>query len=125
MTRSVSDLTPKQQHWLSHIVSCRESGQSVREYARKHRLSGPQLYTWTSRLRALGALDWKASPRPRRPRREAERKSLPSFSAVRVVADSQRSPREMRIVFANGVVLELGGPGAPEPDLLRLLASLP
>jgi len=57
MTRSARDLTPKQQHWLSHIVSCRESGQSVREYARRHRLSSPQLDTWTSRLRALGALD--------------------------------------------------------------------
>ena len=115
-------LTPKQQEWLSHVRRCRRSGSTVTEYARHHGISAPQLYTWISRLRRLGALE------EARPQQPARRKSRPApaavqFSPVRIEGTAESSP--MRIRFANGIVLELAGAHAPDAVLLATLAALP
>lgn len=120
MGRKTQSLTPTQQRWLSHVQRCRGGAGSVAEYARKQRISAPQLYTWISRLRRLGALDDQVPPR-RTARRS--RPSEPQFSPVRIVGEGCSAP--MRIRFANGIVLELAGPGAPDGELLSTLASLP
>ena len=120
MGRKTTSLTPTQQRWLSHVRRCHASADSVAEYARKQRISAPQLYTWISRLRRLGALDGE-DPQRRRTRRS--RKSEPQFSPVRIVSEERSTP--LRIRFANGIVLELAGPGVPDAELLTTLASLP
>lgn len=118
------DLTAKQSYWLKHLESWRKSGRTMREYAAKHDLPLPYLYTWQSRLRQMGALveDADVIPTKRTRRREV------TFRAVRVIDPSDAAPTAaLRIRFANGVVVELDGSGSRSPDtsLLSFLALLP
>jgi hypothetical protein len=126
MKQPEKELTAKQRHWLHHIESSRASRQSIPEYARKHKLSAPQLYTWTSRLRQLGVLDGNGGSiaRSRRSRPRVHSHPIADFSPVRLVEEREPSVG-MRIRFANGVILELGGTIVPDSELLTTLASLP
>ena len=115
-------LTSKQREWLARVQSCRRSGQSVAAYARDNRLSAPHLYTWTSRLRALGALAEEAPASLSKSVRRGEPFRL-GFSPVRLIETSE--PRtELRIRFANGVILETSGGVDLDRNLLSTLASL-
>jgi hypothetical protein len=121
MPSSIRPLTAKQEHWRRHLEACRQGGGTIAEYAARHHLSPAQLYTWRGRLKQLGvrtagpsALKRAHNPPPRA-----------SFSAVRLVDHSGPSTGELRIRFANGVVLEIADSSAWRPDsnLLSLLAS--
>ena len=126
MKKPAKDLTATQRRWLSHLQSCRTGSHSIPEYARRHQLSAPQLYTWRSRLRRLGALDGvaEARGRPERSRERTRSHPVPQFSPVRLVELSEAKGVGMRIRFANGIILELDGTTVPAPDLLTALASL-
>lgn len=127
MKQPTKELTAKQRQWLGHLESCRENGQSIPEYAKTHKLSAPQLYTWTSRLRQLGVLDGgpgtAAVPRRSRSRSQVQSEAVAHFSPVRLV-ETREPAVGMRIRFANGVILETGGVAVPDPELLSTLASL-
>ncbi len=120
--KSNPSLTSKQREWLARIQSCRRSGQTVAAYAREHRLSAPHLYSWTSRLRALGALAGDVPASQSKPARPVGPPKV-AFSPVRLLETPE--PRtELRIRFANGVTLEVSGGCELDRNLLATLASL-
>jgi len=109
MSRSKAEakLTPAQRRWLLHLRRCAHEGQTVRAYAKRHRLSEWALYTATRELRAKGVLaPAKRSPKaPRRPRRA----SSPPQRFVEVkatVPEASASGARWRARLPNGVVLE-------------------
>lgn len=119
------ELTAKQAHWLRHLESCRKSGRSMREYAAKHDLPLPQLYTWRSRLRQMGALPADVAEIDVEQKRT--RGSKVRFRAIRLIDQAEPTASGVRIRFANGVVVELDGSGSRSVDtsLLSFLASMP
>ena len=127
-------LTTKQAYWLKHLREYEASGQPLGTYAASHEFQPQHLYTWRSRLRALGVL--QAPERARRKRAAKKpvlmrRQSRPAelgFIAARVATDNNPPlTTGIRIRFPNGVTLEVGSSVQAMPDarLLSLLAALP
>ena len=102
-------LTALQRQGLERLAACARSGMTIRAYAKRHRLSEPQLYQMAKVLRSKGVLaaarrGGKAEP----PRVLAVRK--PRFVEVdaRAVAQapSGASPTAWCARLPNGVVVE-------------------
>jgi len=55
-----SGLTPRQQEWLGHLRACERSGEAIRAYARRRRLSEHALYQAAKELRRRGVLRGKS-----------------------------------------------------------------
>ena len=47
-------LTPRQREWLGHLQACRRSGETIRAYAKRHRLSDQAMYQAARDLRRRG-----------------------------------------------------------------------
>jgi hypothetical protein len=125
--------TAKQAYWLKHLRDCEASGQPLTTYAAAHDMAPQHLYTWRSRLRALGLLPAETTnpkkPASKKPaqRRRHRRLTPPGFIAARVVTDERPPwPTGLRIRFPNGVWLEVGSStqATSDPRLLSLLAAL-
>ena len=43
-------LTKKERYWLSHLTAWRDSGVSITEYTRQHKLTPSGFYEWRKRL---------------------------------------------------------------------------
>jgi transposase-like protein len=98
--------TDPQQFWLAHVRAAAASGLSAKDYAAREGLSVHQLYEWRRKLRLR-----------EQPRARAET----AFTPVQVLAPSAHPP--VRIVFPNGLTLELGLE-VPEGTLRQLLGCL-
>ena len=106
-------LTSRQREWLGHLQACRRSGETIRAYAKRHRLSDQAMYQAARDLRQRGAL-----PQGRAPRSEKK----PSAFVKIAQAERPRVPGTWRARLPNGVVLE--GSGAPGRELVEALAQL-
>ena len=105
-------LTPRQREWLGHLQACRRSGETIRAYAKRHRLSDQAMYQAARDLRQRGALPVQRGRSNGKP---------PAF--VRVAqAERPRVTGTWRARLPNGVVLE--GSGAPARELVQALAAL-
>ena len=69
-------LTQRQRDWLNHIQQCKESGQSLRAYAKSNGLNRNSLYTAHSKLKAKGVITSK-KPDSKFQRLAVQRPSLP------------------------------------------------
>jgi hypothetical protein len=90
-------LTPRQRKWLHHLRVCSSRGESMRAYAKQHRLSQDAFYQAVKDLRQRGVLA------PAQPRRSAAKR--PTFVRVAPAASSIASSA-WRVRLPNGVVLE-------------------
>jgi hypothetical protein len=86
-----STLTEKQQHWLTHIQSCEQSGLTMKAYAQQNGLNVSALYAWKKTLRHKGAID------------APESGAKPLFRKATV---SDYSPGRARLLHPCGLVLE-------------------
>ena len=102
-------LTEKQQFWLKHVKACRESEQSMREYARIHDLDPASFYSAKSVLRQKGIIESTASGKP------------PLFQRARVA--EARSLGRCRMVLPTGVALEFDA-GTDPAWVAQLVRSL-
>ena len=85
-------LTERQRCWLQHIRACGDGQQSLKAYARQHRLNIQTLYAAKKQLKRQGLLD--QSPR------------APRF--VRLTpAPVRPAPVTCRVLLVNGTVVEL------------------
>ena len=87
-------LTRAQQRWLEHLQTWREQGGTLKAYAEANGLSVTGLYSARKALSARGAF-------------EARKRTAPTFLPVRL----QPGPSPLRVVFPNGVVVELPAGG--------------
>jgi len=97
-------LTPRQSEWLRHLRACSSRGESMRAYAKQHRLSLDAFYQAAKDLRQRGVLV------PARPRRSAAKR--PTFVQVTPAPSSSIgaiSTSAWRARLLNGVVLEGSG----------------
>lgn len=106
-------LTLRQREWLGHLQACRRSGETIRAYAKRHRLSEQAMYQASRNLRQRGAL-----PAARGRRSE---KNRPGFVKVSR-AERPGGMSAWRARLPNGVVLE--GSGALGRELVEALAGL-
>ena len=106
-------LTLRQREWLGHLRACARSGETMRAYAQRRRLSEHGLYQAAKDLRQRGVL---APGRRRRP--EPKR---PTFVKVSPATSPIASSR-WRVRLPNGVVVE--GIEVLEPSWLEALARL-
>jgi hypothetical protein len=114
--RGASGLTPRQREWLGHLQACLRGGETLRGYARRHRLSEHAMYQAAKLLRRRGVLAGGVG------RREAA-KARPAFvRVVREVSPAPTAAAAWRARLPNGVVLE--GSGGLEAALLEALARL-
>lgn len=98
--------TDPQQFWLAHVRAAAASGLSAKDYAARAGLSVHQLYKWRRKVK-----------RREQPRTRAET----AFTPVQVVDRPSHPP--VRIVFPNGLALELALE-VPEGTLRAVLAAL-
>lgn len=113
-----TDLTPRQREWLGHLRACSRSGETVRAYAKRHRLSEHGMYQAAKDLRERGAL-----PAPRR--RRSPKQSSPTFMKIAsapAVSSIAIAPSPWRVRLPNGVVVE--GTEVLSPAWLEALARL-
>ena len=96
--------TPRQRFWLEHLKACREQGLSLKAYARNHNLSVSALYTANSALK-------------RRATSIAPNTPAPKLVPVRLAP----APAMVRVLLANGVVVEL--PESIDPERARALLA--
>ena len=88
--------------WSQHIAAVRRSGQSAKEYCRKHRLKENQFYYWRKKLSASeGVKEGK-------------------FEAIAVQPSNYTAGTPLSIRLSNGVRLEF----SQEPDVEWLRALL-
>ena len=114
--RAAKRLTPRQREWQGHLRAAAREGESVRAYAKRHRLSEHAMYAAARGLRHRGVLP--AVERKRTP------KASPRFVRVSPTANpvSAGTDRTWRARLPNGVVLE--GGDALGAELLEALAGL-
>ena len=90
-------LTPRQRRWLEHLKRCEGSGETMKAYAKRHRLSIQAMYQAAKDLRRRGVL----APGRRTPRDET------GASFVRIAASVSGSIEPpWRVRFPGGAVLE-------------------
>jgi hypothetical protein len=113
-----SELTALQRQCLERLEACAREGLTIRAFAKRRRLSEPQLYQMAKVLRLKGLLP--PSPRGGRraepPRRKAVRK--PRFVEVQTAVSSPGSSATWRAQLPNGVMLE------GHSDLAAAIAAL-
>ncbi len=107
--RVAGELTSRQREWLAHLKRCEASGETKREYAKRHRLSVQAMYYAAKDLRRRGALP----PAGR---------AAKTVSFVRVPKRSD-DPGAWRVRFANGVVLE-GETALSDQSMTALIEAL-
>jgi hypothetical protein len=106
-------LTARQREWLGHLRACAGSGETMRAYAKRRRLSEHGLYQAAKDLRQRGVLA------PGRRRRSTMER--PTFVRVTPAASTIGSSA-WRVRLPNGVVLE--GTEILGPEWLEALARL-
>jgi uncharacterized protein len=107
-------LTPRQREWLGHLRACARGKETMRAYAKRHRLSEPAMYQAAKDLRRRGVL-------PPVRGRGSGGKQAPAFVKVAPrVPDTTTSAWRVRL--SNGVVLEATGTLGRE--MLEALAGL-
>src|SRR5579884_903256 len=97
-----------EQRWLAIVSRQQCSGQSVREFCRRQRLSEPSFYLWRRVLRQRGRLD-------------AREAAAPAFVKLTVATAPAARPA-IELVLADGRVLRV--PPGFDPALLRQLLRL-
>jgi len=107
------ELTDRQRYWLDHIQAAEGSGEPLKRYAKRKRLSVNSLYEAKRRLRKAGALS-SATPSDRR-----EPTSSRFVPVSRVAASGPSAP--LRVRLSSGVQLEWAE--APRGDALRDLVE--
>ena len=83
-------LTQRQRYWLNHIQQCKESGQSLRAYAKSNELNRNSLYTAHSNLKAKGVIVDKKS----------------SLKFQRLTIQRPALPQAVKITCPNGFIVE-------------------
>jgi hypothetical protein len=91
------ELSSRQREWLEHLKQCKASGETMRAYAKRHRLSVQAMYQAAKDLRRRGALAPAARSRTE-PRASFVRVSTPPSGLA-----------SWRVRFAGGAVLEGAG----------------
>jgi len=102
-----SELTALQRQGLERLEACAREGLTIRAFARRRRLSEPQLYQLAKVLRRKGFLPpaSRGGSRPSPTRRKAAPK--PRFVQVQAAEATTPEPASTwRAQFPNGVVLE-------------------
>jgi len=105
-------LTPRQREWLGHLRAAARSGETIRAYAKRHRLSEHGLYQAAKVLRQRDV-----QPAGR----HGSRKPRAAFVKVSP-AVAWSGAAAWRVRLANGVVIE--GSGAVGRELVEALAGL-
>ncbi|MCP5057487.1 MAG: hypothetical protein GY937_12295 [bacterium] len=121
-SKAERNLTPTQRRWLSHLRRCAREGETVRGYAKRHRLSEYTLYTATRDLRAKGVLPpaKRGARTPRKRQREsAHPQRFIEVKAARSGLPLSGSPWRARL--PNGVMLEGSSPLGPVVEALARL----
>jgi hypothetical protein len=108
--KRVGDLNERQRFWLDHLCKCRHSGADRRGYARENGLDYSTLERMRHRLRGFGLLDRADTAPPG--------ESL--FHRVGVVSSPSLQCGPVRLVFANGVQVVIGG-GLDDKGLREIL----
>lgn len=106
MARQPNPVT--EQRWLALVRRWQGSGQSVRAFCERQRLSEPSFYLWRRVLRQRGLLD-------------APARTAPAFVEVAVAAEPVPAPG-IDLVLARGCVLRVRS--GFDPVLLRQLLRL-
>ena len=83
--------TERQRYWRDHIHAAHNSNGTLVDYAKTNDLKVKDLYAWKTLLSQRGLLD-------------APRKSF-----VAIVPEQHRPADLCRVLFPNGIVLELSG----------------
>ncbi|NOR51860.1 MAG: hypothetical protein GQ470_04495 [Gammaproteobacteria bacterium] len=101
-------LTQRQRYWLNHIQQCKESGQSLRAYAKSNGLNCNSLYTAHSKLKSKGVITSK-KPSPKFQQLTVQRASLPST---------------VKITCPNGFIVEAHAEVSSLQQLLQMVSAL-
>jgi hypothetical protein len=109
MTES-QPLTERQRYWLQHLRACAAEQQSLKAYARQHRLQIQTLYAAKKQLKRQGLLD----PSTRAPR----------FLRL-TPAPAWQAPATCRVLLANGAVVEWSCGAEALGSVLAAAARLP
>ncbi len=108
-----AELTPRQREWLGHLRACARGSETVRAYAKRHRLSEQAMYQAAQDLRQRGVL---SAGRGRR-----SEKKRPPFVKVSPAVRTTVA-RAWCVRLPNGVVLE--GTDTLGSEMLEALAGL-
>jgi len=114
-----SELTALQRQGLERLETCAREGLTIRDFARRRRLSEPQLYQLAKVLRRKGLLPpaSRGGSRPKSASRAASQK--PRFVQVQAAEVATPEPLSTwRARLPNGVVLE------GRSDLARVVEAL-
>jgi hypothetical protein len=90
---SKAERTERMVAWLQRLRECRESKQTLVDYARRHGYKLDEAYRWTQILRRVG--QWPAA---RKDNRKAAKIGLPArFARVRIVEVCPIKPAPLRV----------------------------
>ena len=101
-------LTQRQLYWLNHIQQCKESGQSLRAYAKSNDLNRNSLYTAHSKLKSKGVI--------------ASKKSSSTFQRLTIQRVS--SPPTIKITCPNGFTIETHAEASLLQPLLQIVSTI-
>lgn len=101
-------LTQRQRYWLNHIRQCKESGQSLRAYAKFHEINCSGIYAAHRKLKQIGVI--------------ASNKTAPKFKRLSVQKVS--SPSAVKITCPNGFIVEAHADAASLQPLLQMVCTI-
>ena len=108
MTGTSKDkLTQRQRYWLDHIQQCKESGQSLRAYAKSNELNRNSLYTAHRKLKQMGLFASQLTP-----------------TFQRVTLQRVSLPSAVKITCPNGFVVEAHAEVSSLQPLLQMVSSI-
>ena len=108
MTDTMNKLTQRQIFWLDHIQQCKESGQSLRAYAKSNDLNRNSLYTAHSTLKAKGVIACKK----------------PTVEFQRIAMQRTTLPPTVKITCPNGFIVEAHAEIAPLQLILQMVSTI-
>lgn len=105
---SKDNLSQRQRYWLNHIQQCKESGQSLRAYAKSNGLNHNSLYTAHSKLKSKGVI--------------ASKKLSSKFQRLTVQRVSL--PPTVKITCPNGFIVEAHTEASLLQPLLQMVSAI-